>query len=97
MSWVSCRVALLPLQHKDDLDLMQALEMHLRQEMPPLSGRDHMFFRSSYFPVKGVIDGDFCQLFNSLPDAEQKQISEDLDRAPADISKKLEELQNRIM
>ena len=89
--------ALLPLTSKDDLDLVQALEMHLRQEAPPLSGRDHMFFRSAYFPVKGVIDGDFCQLFNSLPDAEQKQISEDLDRAPADISKKLEELQNRIM
>jgi splicing factor 3B subunit 3 len=28
------------------------LEMHLCQEHPPLCGRDHMAYRSSYFPVK---------------------------------------------
>ena len=89
--------ALLPLTAKEDLELMQALEMHLRQEAPPLSGRDQMFFRSAYFPVKGVVDGDFCSVFNTLPGDEQRQIAEDLDRSPAEISKKLEELQNRIM
>jgi hypothetical protein len=26
--------------------------MHLRQEAPPLCGRDHIFFRSAFFPVK---------------------------------------------
>ncbi len=89
--------ALLPLTAKEDLELMQALEMHLRQEAPPLAGRDQMFFRSVYFPVKGVVDGDFCSRFNSLPADEQRAIAEELDRSPADISKKLEELSNRIM
>ena len=82
---------------KDDLELMQALEMHLRQEAPPLSGRDQLFFRSAYFPTKGVVDGDFCAGFNSLPAEEQRSIAEELDRAPAEISKKIEELGNRIM
>ena len=68
--------ALLPLTAKDDLELVQALEMHLRQENPPLSGRDQLFFRSAYFPVKGVIDGDFCAGFNSLPADEQRAIAE---------------------
>ena len=54
-------------------------------------------YRSSYFPVKGVVDGDFCSRFNSLPADEQRAIAEELDRSPADISKKLEELSNRIM
>ena len=88
--------ALLPLTSKDDLELMQALEMHLRQEAPPLSGRDQLFFRSAYFPAKGVVDGDFCTGFNTLPAEEQRSIAEDLDRSPAEISKKLEELMNRV-
>ena len=88
--------ALLPLTSKDDLELVQALEMHLRQEAPPLSGRDQLFFRSAYFPVKGVVDGDFCLLYNGLPPDEQRAIADELDRSPAEISKKLEELSNRI-
>ena len=88
--------ALLPLTSKDDVELVQALEMHLRQEAPPLSGRDQLFFRSSYFPLKGVVDGDFCQGFNALPPEEQRAIADELDRAPPDIAKKLEELANRI-
>lgn len=56
--------ALLPFSSKEDLELCQALEMHLRQEAPPLSGKDQLVFRSSYFPLKGVVDGDFCCIFN---------------------------------
>jgi len=44
--------ALLPVRSRDDIDFLKHLEMHLRQEAPPLCGRDHMFFRSSFFPVK---------------------------------------------
>ncbi|KAG6600076.1 Spliceosome-associated protein 130 B, partial [Cucurbita argyrosperma subsp. sororia] len=43
---------------RDDVDFFSHLEMHLRQEHPPLCGRDHMAYRSAYFPVKDVIDGD---------------------------------------
>ena len=89
--------ALLPFTSKEDLELLQALEMHLRQEAPPLCGRDQLFFRSSYFPIKGVVDGDFCQAFNRLPPDEQRNIASDLDRTPAEIAKKLEELASRIL
>jgi len=88
--------AMLPLTSKDDLELTQALEMHLRQEAPPLCGRDQLFFRSAYFPSKGVIDGDFCQQYHGLPPDEQRAIADELDRTPAEIAKKLEELANRI-
>ena len=89
--------ALLPFSSKDDLELCQALEMHLRQEAPPLSGRDQLFFRSSFFPMKGVVDGDFCSCFNRLAPEEQRAIAIELDRTPAEISKKLEELASRII
>lgn len=44
--------ALVPLQSRDDADFFSLLEMHLRQENPPLCGRDHLSYRSYYFPVK---------------------------------------------
>lgn len=44
--------ALLPVKSRDDIDFLKHLEMHLRQEAPPLCGRDHIFFRSAFFPVK---------------------------------------------
>ncbi|KAL1520024.1 hypothetical protein AB1Y20_023502 [Prymnesium parvum] len=89
--------ALLPFSSKDDLDLCQALEMHLRQDAPPLSGKDQLVFRSSYFPLKGIVDGDFCSVYNRLTPEEQRSIAEELDRTPAEVSKKLEELASRII
>jgi len=89
--------ALLPITHKDDLEFLTALEMHMRQEAQPLCGRDQLFFRSVFFPVKSVVDGDYVHMFNSLPMDEQKSIGEELDRSPAEVSKKLEELASRIL
>ena len=35
-----------------DHDFFQHLEMHMRSEFPPLCGRDHLSYRSYYYPVK---------------------------------------------
>ena len=50
-----------PFKSREDIDFFQHLEMHMRNESPPLCGRDHLSYRSSYIPVKGVIDGDLCE------------------------------------
>ena len=63
--WLSAG-ALLPFTSREDMDFFSHLEMHLRQEHPPLSGRDHMSYRSSYFPVKDVIDGDLCEQYTQV-------------------------------
>jgi splicing factor 3B subunit 3 len=44
--------ALFAFTSREDVDFFSHLEMHLRQEHPPLCGRDHMAYRSAYFPVK---------------------------------------------
>ena len=46
--------ALVPFVSRDDIDFFSALEMHMRQSFLPLCGRDHMAFRSYYFPVKVI-------------------------------------------
>ena len=51
------------------MDFFLHLEMHLRQDHPPLCGRDHLSYRSAYFPVKDVIDGDLCEQFAQVAPA----------------------------
>ncbi|KAI9128782.1 hypothetical protein K1719_000265 [Acacia pycnantha] len=82
---------------RDDVDFFSHLEMHLRQDHPPLCGRDHMAYRSAYFPVKDVIDGDLCEQFPTLPLDLQRKIADELDRTPGEILKKLEEVRNKII
>lgn len=57
----------------------------MRSELPSLVGRDHLSFRSYYQPVRSVIDGDLCELYNSLDIAKKKSIADDLDRTPSEV------------
>lgn len=43
---------LVPFTSHEDHDFFQHLEMHMRSENPPVCGRDHLSFRSYYYPVK---------------------------------------------
>ncbi|CAI9716004.1 splicing factor 3B subunit 3 [Octopus vulgaris] len=86
---------LVPFTSHEDHDFFQHLEMYMRSEHPPLCGRDHLSFRSYYFPVKNVIDGDLCEMFNSMDVGKQKGVCDDLDRTPSEVSKKLEDTRTR--
>ncbi|XP_004345726.1 splicing factor 3B subunit 3 [Capsaspora owczarzaki ATCC 30864] len=87
---------LIPFTTQSDIDFFKHLEMHMRQENPPICGRDHLAFRSHYFPSKNVIDGDLCEQFNSLDPHKKRLIAGDLaDRTPSEVSKKLEDLRTR--
>jgi len=89
--------ALMPAATKEDRDFYMHLEMHMRQEHQPLTGRDHMSYRSYFHPVKEMVDGDLCELFSSLPLESQRTIAEDLDRSPAEVLKKLEDTRNQLL
>eukprot|EP00013_Stygamoeba_regulata_P021128 CAMPEP_0177656048 /NCGR_PEP_ID=MMETSP0447-20121125/15324_1 /TAXON_ID=0 /ORGANISM="Stygamoeba regulata, Strain BSH-02190019" /LENGTH=1277 /DNA_ID=CAMNT_0019160071 /DNA_START=120 /DNA_END=3953 /DNA_ORIENTATION=+ len=89
--------ALLPFTSREDVDFFQHLEMHMRQEFPPLCGRDHLAYRSYYVPVKDVIDGNICEQYSMLDAVTQRSIAEDLDRTTSEVSKKLENIRNMIL
>jgi len=88
--------ALTPFVSREDVDFCTHLEMHMRQENPPLLGRDHMAFRSAHFPCKDVVDGDLCEQYAALDAATQRNIAEDMDRTPSEILKKLEDLRAKV-
>lgn len=87
----------LPFVSREDVDFFSHLEMHMRSELPPLCGRDHLAYRSYYFPVKDVIDGDLCEQFSLLSAEKQKSIAEELDRTPSEVLKKLEVIRNSVL
>jgi splicing factor 3B subunit 3 len=87
--------ALVPFTGREDFDFFQHLEMHMRNENPPLCGRDHLSYRSYYYPVKNVIDGDLCEQFTSLDPVKQKSIASDLSRGTTEVAKKLEDIRTR--
>ncbi|KAL3669331.1 hypothetical protein V7S43_005707 [Phytophthora oleae] len=89
--------ALIPFTSREDVDFYTHLEMYMRQEQPPLCGRDHLSYRSYYIPVKNVTDGDLCEQFSSLSVEKQASVAEDLDRTPAEVLKKLEDIRNRLL
>lgn len=89
--------AMLPFTSREDVDFFVHLEMYLRQEHPPLCGRDHLAFRSAYFPVKDVVDGDLCEQYAQLPPEKQRSIAEELDRTPGEVLKKLEDIRNKLL
>lgn len=49
------------------------------------------------FLSQDVFDGDLCEQFPSLPYDLQKKIADELDRTPAEVLKKLEDIRNKII
>jgi splicing factor 3B subunit 3 len=43
------------------------------------------------------LDGDLCEEFSRLNYEKQKVLSEELDRTPVEVLKKLEDIRNRIL
>lgn len=80
---------LVPFQSREDVDFFQALETQLRQEDPPLAGRDHLIYRGYYAPVKGAIDGDLCERFMRLDTTLRERIAGEVERAPREVERKL--------
>ncbi|KAH0353112.1 putative splicing factor 3B subunit 3, partial [Aureobasidium melanogenum] len=85
-----------PFVDREDVDFFGSLEQHLRTEDPPICGRDHLMYRSYYIPVKGCIDGDFCERYFLLSRDKKERIAGDLDRTVREVEKKIGEMRTRV-
>ncbi|KAF9160181.1 Splicing factor 3B subunit 3 [Actinomortierella ambigua] len=88
---------LVPFQTREDIDFFQMLEMHMRNELPPLAGRDHLSYRGYHVPARAVVDGDLCEMYNMLSGDKKRMIADELDRTPAEIQKKIEDMRIRAV
>jgi splicing factor 3B subunit 3 len=70
--------ALIPFESRRDFKMFQALELALRNDDKPISGRDHLAYRSYYTPVKSVLDGDLIERFLVLSRDQRESITAQL-------------------
>ncbi|KAF2757180.1 hypothetical protein EJ05DRAFT_511908 [Pseudovirgaria hyperparasitica] len=86
---------LIPFASRDDVDFFQKLEMEMRSVDSPLTGRDHLIYRSYYVPVKGVIDGDLCERFSILKREVKERIAGELERTVREVERKIQDMRTR--
>jgi splicing factor 3B subunit 3 len=85
-----------PFVSREDVEFFQLLEAHLRNENGSLVGRDHLWYRSYYMPVKNVIDGSLCEQFSILPAEKRGEISASFDRSPIELIKKIQDMRTNV-
>jgi splicing factor 3B subunit 3 len=72
-----------PMESEEEGEL--AMLRRLEEEMSKSSiagASNHKLFRNQFSPAKGVIDGDFCELFQSLSESEKLRLSASLGKEP---------------
>lgn len=67
--------ALIPFTSRRQHKMFQQLELQLRSDDKPLSGRDHLAYRSYFAPVKSMIDGDLIERFLVLSRDKRESIA----------------------
>ncbi|KAH7080936.1 CPSF A subunit region-domain-containing protein [Paraphoma chrysanthemicola] len=70
--------ALIPFSSRRQHKMFQQLELQLRSDDKPLSGRDHLAYRSYFTPVKSMIDGDLIERFLILSRDKRESIAAQL-------------------
>lgn len=72
---------MIPFDSRKDFKMFQQLELLMRTHDTPLSGRDHLTFRSYYTPVKSAIDGDLIERFLVVSRDTRESVAAQLDGA----------------
>ena len=85
------------LRLQQQLQHVREAEAIARLAAPPLAGRDHLAYRSAYYPVRHVVDGDLCEAYGALPAEARARIAGELERAPGEVVRKLEDVRARVL
>ncbi|KAH3674703.1 hypothetical protein WICMUC_003119 [Wickerhamomyces mucosus] len=85
---------LIPILTKADIKFFKNLLNQMRTYCGDLLDRSNLKFRGYYQPPKNCIDGDLIELFNSLEWETKMKISNELNKSPREISKKIFEIKS---
>jgi splicing factor 3B subunit 3 len=94
MGAVGC---LVPFETSTEFSFFTNLEIAIGQVSPPLLGRDHMAYRSYYYPVRHCVDGDLCKAFLKLPPKAQLEVAEKMDTTPQVVARQIDNLIARVL
>jgi len=83
---------LVPFVSREDVDFFHTVEGSLRNEEPPLAGREHLVYRSYYVPVKGVIDGDGGE----GGEGRRERVAGKVDKGVREVERKIADIRSRV-
>lgn len=78
-----------PFEKMEDHDFFLHLELNLRSVRPPLLGRDHLAYRSFYSVSRNVVDGDLCEQFGTLVEAERAEVLRTMEHTKQEVLNRL--------
>jgi splicing factor 3B subunit 3 len=90
--WAGLRGTLgcfIPMITRADIEFFVQLELKMRDQDKPLTGRDHLAFRGYYVPPKGCVDGDLCERYLVLSREKKVLIAQQLDRKVDEVEKRI--------
>jgi len=88
---------LFPIQKKSENLLLKNIMINLRNNVLNLTPYNILLYRSSYYPSKHIIDGDYCISYINLIDEQKKSLSSHLKVNPKSLERFLSELKFRIL
>lgn len=88
---------LAPFAVKSDADLAVGIEKEVRERFISLVGRSHVSYRSSFAPVRHVVDGDLCEMLTGFSREEQESCAVGVERDLSDVLRKLDEFRSSVV
>ncbi|KAJ3432517.1 splicing factor 3b subunit [Anaeramoeba flamelloides] len=88
---------LINIPSNNQINFFYQLQVLLKKKIKTVSGNDNLDWRSYYFPNKGILDGDFCELFLTLKKKDQLAIAEKMEIPLIEILKQLQNMRNKVL
>ncbi|KAI0559796.1 splicing factor 3B subunit 3 SF3B3 [Gracilaria domingensis] len=83
---------LVPLAAWNDAEFVRLVEHEMRRRYTTICGRDHLAYRSSFYAVKNVVDGDLCEMLGALPHEDILKCCNVIGQPVSEVMRRIEEL-----
>lgn len=83
---------LAPLATWNEAEFARLVEHEMRRRYSTVCGRDHLAYRSAFYALKNVVDGDLCEMLRALPHEEVIKCCSSIGQSVSDVMKRIDEL-----
>lgn len=83
---------LAPLATWNEAEFARLVEHEMRRRYSTVCGRDHLAYRSAFYALKNVVDGDLCEMLGFLPHEDIIKCCSSIGQSVSDVMTRIDEL-----
>ncbi|CAN8069477.1 unnamed protein product [Agarophyton chilense] len=83
---------LIPIAAWNEAEFVRLVEHEMRGRYRTICGRDHLAYRSSFYALKNVVDGDLCEMLGVLPHDDVLKCCNVIGQSVSEVMRRVEEL-----